>query len=129
MITQAILAVVAINAMFVISGKASQSSNMLTAAGVTPSFNRPLIYSKEKQLSKSPSKKEIFNELRAKEIVAWDALSKYKFIMFGYHAAVWVTLNRIHHCRQKNPFLDAVKLARVKIEKIRYPPSIEGLKC
>lgn len=64
-------------------------------------------------------KAEILNELRAKETVAWDSLSKYKFIMFGYHAAVWVTLNRIHHCRQRNPFLDAVKLAKTKINKIR----------
>lgn len=64
---------------------------------------------------------KIFNELRAKETAAWDSLSKYKFIMFGYHVAVWVTLNRIHHCHQHNPFLDAVKLARAKINKIRYP--------
>jgi len=64
---------------------------------------------------------KILDELSAKETAAWDSLSKYKFIMFGYHAAVWVTLNRIHHCHQKNPFLDVVKLARIKIEKIRHP--------
>ena len=61
------------------------------------------------------------DELSAKETAAWESLSKYKFIMFGYHAAVWVTLNRIHHCRQSNPFLDAVKLAKAIVEKIRYP--------
>ncbi len=64
---------------------------------------------------------KILDELSAKETVAWDSLSKYKFIMFGYHAAVWVTLNRIHHCHQRNPFLAAVKLAKAKIEKIRHP--------
>ena len=64
---------------------------------------------------------KILDELSAKETAAWESLSKYKFIMFGYHAAIWVTLNRIHHCRQRNPFLGAVKLAKAKIEKIRYP--------
>ena len=67
------------------------------------------------------TKRKILDELRAKETTAWDSLSKYKFIMFGYHAAIWVTLNRIHRCRQRNPFLDVVKLAKIKIEKIRYP--------
>ncbi|GAH86068.1 unnamed protein product, partial [marine sediment metagenome] len=52
------------------------------------------------------AKSNILDELSAKETAAWDSLSKYKFIMFGYHAAIWVTLNRIHHCHQKNPFLD-----------------------
>ncbi len=64
---------------------------------------------------------EILDELSAKETAAWDSLSTYKFIMFGYHAAIWVTLNRIHRCHQRNPFLDVVKLAKLKIEKIRYP--------
>jgi len=63
----------------------------------------------------------MLDELKAKETAAWDSLSGYKFIMFGYHAAVWVTLNRIHRCHQRNPFLDVVKLAKVKIERIRYP--------
>ena len=66
----------------------------------------------------------ILDELRAKETAAWDSLSKYKFIMFGYHAAVWVTLNRIHRCHQRNPFFDVVKLAKDKIEKIRRPPPL-----
>jgi len=64
---------------------------------------------------------KILNELSAKETAAWDSLSKYKFIMFGYHAAIWVTLNRIHRCHQRNPFLGVVKLAKLKIEKRRYP--------
>ena len=67
------------------------------------------------------TKRKALDELHAKEVQAWDSLSKYKFIMFGYHAAVWVTLNRIHRCRQRNPFLDAVKLARTKIQGYRHP--------
>jgi len=69
------------------------------------------------------TKRKILDELSAKETAAWDSLSKYKFIMFGYHAAIWVTLNRIHRCRQRNPFLDVVKLAKLKIGKIHYPES------
>ena len=34
-------------------------------------------------------------ELEFAETKAWDALSRYKFWMFGYHAANWVNLNRI----------------------------------
>ncbi len=67
--------------------------------------------------------RKVLDELSAKETAAWDSLSKYKFIMFGYHAAIWVTLNRIHRCHQRNPFLDVVKLAKLKIEKIRHPGS------
>lgn len=54
---------------------------------------------------------------------AIDALSRYKFWMFGYWAAVWVGLN--HHLRQigagePNPFAEIVKTAsllRVKRSK------------
>ncbi len=63
----------------------------------------------------------ILDELRAQETAAWNALSKYKFIMFGYHAAMWVTLNRIHHCKQRNPFRPAVFLAEARIVRIQYP--------
>lgn len=64
---------------------------------------------------------KIFDELSAKETAAWESLSKYKFIIFSYPAAVWVTLDRIHRCHQRNPFLDVVQLAKLKVEKIRYP--------
>jgi len=64
---------------------------------------------------------KILDELSAKETAVWESLSKYKFIMFGYYAAVWVTLDRIHRFYQGNPFLDVMKLAKLKVEKIRYP--------
>jgi hypothetical protein len=35
---------------------------------------------------------------------AWDSLSRYKFQMFGYWAAIWVHLNRISGAKQGNPF-------------------------
>lgn len=47
---------------------------------------------------------------------AWDALARYKFWMFGYHAARVVYLgtliNRIGGPRLANPFADLVELAR-----------------
>ena len=45
---------------------------------------------------------------------AWSALAGYKFWMFGYYAARWVTLNRLlpKPDRQPNPFRKAVMLAR-----------------
>lgn len=45
---------------------------------------------------------------------AWDALSRYKFQMFGYWAAIWVHLNRLCKTRKPNPFKDAVAMARNK---------------
>lgn len=45
---------------------------------------------------------------------AWDSLSRYKFLMFGYHAAQFVTLNRLNRQdkRLPNPFRGLVKFAR-----------------
>jgi len=48
---------------------------------------------------------------------AWEALSGYKFWMFGYHAGRWVNYNRLlsKQDRKPSPFKDAVELARSKI--------------
>jgi hypothetical protein len=46
------------------------------------------------------------------ETKAWDSLSRYKFQMFGYWAAIWVHLNRISGTNAPNPFHELVKLAR-----------------
>jgi hypothetical protein len=43
---------------------------------------------------------------------AIDALAAYKFWMFGYHAARWVTMNRLIGDRQPNPFNPIVQAAR-----------------
>ena len=43
---------------------------------------------------------------------AFDALSRYKFLMFGYWAATWVKLNKLDPRPLPNPFSDFVKLAR-----------------
>lgn len=51
------------------------------------------------------------------EAKAWEALSGYKFWMFGYHAGRWVQLNRLLGGKSPNPFKDAVLLAREKIDR------------
>lgn len=45
---------------------------------------------------------------------AWDSLSRYKFQMFGYWAAIWVHLNRISEAKEANPFSDLVQKARAR---------------
>lgn len=55
--------------------------------------------------------KEAKTEARRK---AYDSLARYKFIMFGYHAALWVTLNNLDPLSEPNPFLPLVNLARDK---------------
>lgn len=42
---------------------------------------------------------------------AWAALAKYKFWMFGYYAARWVTLNKLRGERRPNPWAGLVRYA------------------
>ncbi len=43
---------------------------------------------------------------------AIDSLARYKFVMFGYWAGVWVHLNRIEGKRRPSPFRALVHNAR-----------------
>ena len=43
---------------------------------------------------------------------AIDSLARYKFMMFGYWAAIWVHLNQIDDNKEPNPFRDLVQKAR-----------------
>jgi len=56
----------------------------------------------------------LHDEITIAESKAWDALSRYKFQMFGYWAAIFVHLNRISGERRPNPFTGLVQAARVK---------------
>ena len=47
---------------------------------------------------------KLLADLDEAEAKAWDSLSKYKFQMFGYWAAIWVHLNLISGAKQSNPF-------------------------
>jgi hypothetical protein len=51
-------------------------------------------------------------QLLAAEQKAWDALTRYKFMMFGYWAAIWVHLNHLSDTKQRNPFAQLVTIAR-----------------
>jgi len=54
---------------------------------------------------------DLATELNQAEAKAWDSLARYKFMMFGYHAAIWVHLNRIGEFNHPNPFKPLVELA------------------
>lgn len=42
---------------------------------------------------------------------AWDSLGKRKFLMFGYYAQQWMSLNDLCEKQQRNPWGSLVKLA------------------
>lgn len=44
----------------------------------------------------------------------WDSLARYKFLMFGYWAAQWVSINRLGGFSRPNPFGAVVIVARGK---------------
>lgn len=48
---------------------------------------------------------------------AIDSLARYKFMMFGYWAAVWVHLNQIDDEKEPNPFKSLVECSR-NLQKI-----------
>jgi len=60
-------------------------------------------------------------ELEEAERKAWDSLSRYKFVMFGYWVGVWVHLNRIADTRHSNPWQGLVKQAKAVRAKEALP--------
>lgn len=44
---------------------------------------------------------------------ALDSLSRYKFMMFGYWAAVWIHLNKLDDDKEANPFKPIVDSAKI----------------
>lgn len=62
---------------------------------------------------------QVLDQMQDAEAKAWEALSGYKFWMFGYHAGRWVNYNRLlpNAERKPSPFKDAVVLARSKIDQ------------
>jgi hypothetical protein len=68
---------------------------------------------------------KVINEILASRDCAFNdairALSKYKFWMFGYHAASWVKYNRLLKAtpwHNGNPFGRFVELARIEIGEL-----------
>lgn len=58
---------------------------------------------------------DITFEMIAAEERVWKCLAGYKFWMFGYYAAKWVTLNNLRAQKLPNPFKGLVDLARKEI--------------
>lgn len=60
-------------------------------------------------------------EMAEAEYRAWDSLARYKFVMFGYWAGIWVHLNRISGLKQLNPWHSIVDYAKtIGINKAPY---------
>jgi hypothetical protein len=55
---------------------------------------------------------KLLAEMEEAERKAWDALRRYKFLMFGYWAAWWVKLNRISGAKRPNPWKSLVQFSR-----------------
>jgi hypothetical protein len=66
-------------------------------------------------------REELEKALDEAETKARENLAIYKFSNFGYWAAIWVHLNRIGQFNRPNPFVDYVKLARIK--GVKHIPS------
>jgi hypothetical protein len=58
-------------------------------------------------------------DLEQAETKAWDALARYKFMMFGYWAAIWVHQNWVGKFRRPNPWRDLVQIARAEMSRRR----------
>ena len=59
-------------------------------------------------------KADLEKALNEAERKAHRNLAIYKFMNFGYWAAIWVHLNQVGQFNKPNPFSDYVKLARKK---------------
>lgn len=55
---------------------------------------------------------EMNRHLDEAEENAWDALARYKPMMFGYWCAIWIHLNRISGQKRPNPWRELVRLAK-----------------
>ena len=60
---------------------------------------------KEGIMERKDAKREAFEK-------AIDSLARYKFMMFGYYAAIWVYMNQTGGRKEGNPFAELVALAR-----------------
>ncbi len=56
---------------------------------------------------------KLHEDLEQAERKAIDSLARYKFMQFGYWAAVWVHLNRLAEAPSPNPFGRLVREARM----------------
>ena len=63
------------------------------------------------------SQNRLAGERDTAERHAWDALARYKFVMFGYWCGTWIHLNRLCATPKPNPWKDLVAAARRHLER------------
>ena len=59
---------------------------------------------------------DIEAKLNEAEVRAWQSLARYKFLMFGYWAAVYVHFNKLRGMRRPNPFAQLVAIAQERVK-------------
>jgi hypothetical protein len=64
--------------------------------------------------SKDSVRARFLAELDSAEKDAWRCLAQYKFWMFGYYAARWITINKILRTHRPNPWKEIVQIAKEK---------------
>lgn len=62
--------------------------------------------------AEAAARKELSFHIDEARYKAIDSLSRYKFMLFGYWAAIWVHLNRIEGKCRPNPFHEFVVMAK-----------------
>jgi hypothetical protein len=67
------------------------------------------------------SESRMEHDIATAEWKAIDSLARYKFMQFGYWAAIWVHLNRISGAAQPNPFTSLVAEGRALRDRRQKP--------
>jgi len=67
---------------------------------------------------------ELEQHLNEAEAKAHKNLSQYRFMNFGYWAAIWTRLNRIGKYNRPNPFAEYVKSARKTVHQNSSPREV-----
>lgn len=65
------------------------------------------------------AEQRLVNARAEAERKAWDALARYKFMMFGYWAGKWVSFNQLCATSNPNPFTELVKTGRREATPLR----------
>lgn len=61
---------------------------------------------------------DVEEQLQEAEFKALDSLSRYKFMQFGYWAAIWVHLKHMSNQTHSSPFAPFVRLAKELKRKV-----------
>lgn len=78
---------------------------------------------KQCTLATKESMERALNEAEEK---AHRNLARYKFMNFGYWAAIWVHLNQVGNFHRPNPFSPYVELARNKTKGVNNAHKMES---